>query len=166
MQIKPIMAATGVLACALLAWPPLVLVAPNAFGAAVNDDGQIAAAGDIFSLQATEADDDDEPDEVAENAELAQDEGEEIAGDEAAAETEVDAVNDTDTKGEDEVNATADEVEEVIIPLPQVTQIPKPATTVSNRKPRPQTKRHKDARACLNAGDNQAIIRCAEKYRY
>ncbi len=33
------------------------------------------------------------------------------------------------------------------------------------RNTRPKLERHRDARACLEAGDNLAIIRCANKYR-
>jgi hypothetical protein len=46
-----------------------------------------------------------------------------------------------------------------------MTKPQKPVTTASVRKPRPQHARHKDARACLDAGNNESIIRCAEKYR-
>jgi hypothetical protein len=38
-------------------------------------------------------------------------------------------------------------------------------TTVSVRSTRPQNEPHKDARACLDAGNNEAVIKCAEKYR-
>mgnify|MGYP001302727661 CR=1 FL=1 len=41
----------------------------------------------------------------------------------------------------------------------------KQQTTVSVRNTRPRVDPHKDARACLDAGNNEAIIRCAEKYR-
>ncbi len=41
----------------------------------------------------------------------------------------------------------------------------KPAA-VSLRTSRPRVDRHRDARACLEAGNNLAIIKCAEKYRY
>lgn len=40
-----------------------------------------------------------------------------------------------------------------------------PAATVSVRNTRPKVDRHKDARACLDAVDNKAIIKCANKYR-
>ena len=46
-----------------------------------------------------------------------------------------------------------------------MTKAGKPAATVSMRNTRPHTERHKDARACLDAGKNQAIIKCANKYR-
>ena len=39
-----------------------------------------------------------------------------------------------------------------------------PATT-SIRNTRPKFDRHKDARACLNEANNNAIIKCANKYR-
>ena len=38
-------------------------------------------------------------------------------------------------------------------------------TTVLVRNTRPQVDRHKDARACLKAGSNEAIARCSRKYR-
>lgn len=38
-------------------------------------------------------------------------------------------------------------------------------TAMPVRSTRPRNYSHKDARACLDAGDNAAIIRCAEKYR-
>ena len=41
----------------------------------------------------------------------------------------------------------------------------KPMRTVTVRNTRPPGDRHKDARACLNAGTNEAIIRCSRKYR-
>ena len=37
--------------------------------------------------------------------------------------------------------------------------------TVSVRNTRPATDRHKDARRCLDAGRNEAISKCANKYR-
>lgn len=37
--------------------------------------------------------------------------------------------------------------------------------TVSVRNTRPATDRHKDARRCLDAGKNEAISKCANKYR-
>jgi len=40
----------------------------------------------------------------------------------------------------------------------------KPTRTTSVRNTRPQTDGHKDARACLKAGSNEAIARCARKY--
>jgi hypothetical protein len=46
-----------------------------------------------------------------------------------------------------------------------MTKPRKQVATVSVRNARPPTDRHKDARACLDAGKNEAIIRCAEKYR-
>lgn len=46
-----------------------------------------------------------------------------------------------------------------------MTKAGKPAATVSIRNTRPHSERHKDARACLDAGKNQAIIKCANKYR-
>lgn len=44
------------------------------------------------------------------------------------------------------------------------TRVTKPTRTVSVRNTRPQADGHKDARACLKAGTNEAVIRCARKY--
>jgi len=63
----------------------------------------------------------------------------------------------TEVKSEDAPEATSDGQ--------PMTKPQKPVTTVSVRNTRPRTDRHKDARACLNAGNNGRIIRCAEKYR-
>jgi hypothetical protein len=41
----------------------------------------------------------------------------------------------------------------------------KPAA-IPIRSGRPRVERHRDARVCLDAGNNVAIIKCAEKYRY
>ena len=41
----------------------------------------------------------------------------------------------------------------------------KRAINASVRNTRPATDRHKDARACLDKDKNEAIIRCAQKYR-
>lgn len=41
----------------------------------------------------------------------------------------------------------------------------KPAAAVTTRNTRPKNDPHKDARACLNAGTSEAIIRCTQKYR-
>jgi hypothetical protein len=40
-----------------------------------------------------------------------------------------------------------------------------PAATVTVRNTRPKVDRHKDARACLEAANNKAVIKCANKYR-
>ena len=37
--------------------------------------------------------------------------------------------------------------------------------TTSVRNTRPAKDQHKDARKCLDAGQNEAIIKCARKYR-
>ncbi len=63
----------------------------------------------------------------------------------------------TEVKSEDAPEATSDGQ--------PMTKPQKPVTTVSVRNTRPRTDRHKDARACLDAGNNERIIRCAEKYR-
>ena len=46
-----------------------------------------------------------------------------------------------------------------------MTETRKAATTVSVRNTRPKVDRHKDARACLDAKKNEAVIKCANKYR-
>ncbi len=40
----------------------------------------------------------------------------------------------------------------------------KPTRTISVRNTRPQVDGHRDARACLKAGNSEAIIRCSQKY--
>lgn len=63
----------------------------------------------------------------------------------------------TEVKSEDVPEATSDGQ--------PMTKPQKPVTAVSVRNTRPRTDRHKDARVCLDAGNNERIIRCAEKYR-
>jgi len=46
-----------------------------------------------------------------------------------------------------------------------MAQPSKPDAPVAVRNTRPKTDRHRDARACLDAGNNAAIIKCANKYR-
>jgi hypothetical protein len=46
-----------------------------------------------------------------------------------------------------------------------LAQSSKPETPLAVRNTRPKLDRHKDARACLEAGKNEAIIKCANKYR-
>ena len=41
----------------------------------------------------------------------------------------------------------------------------RPGTNVAVQNSRPRTDRHKDARKCLNVGNNAAIASCANKYR-
>ncbi|MFL6581663.1 MAG: hypothetical protein ACJ8G2_13040 [Burkholderiales bacterium] len=41
----------------------------------------------------------------------------------------------------------------------------RPGTNVAVHNTRPRNDRHKDARKCLNAGNNAAISSCAHKYR-
>jgi hypothetical protein len=41
----------------------------------------------------------------------------------------------------------------------------RPGTNVAVHNTRPRADRHKDARKCLNAGNNAAISSCANKYR-
>lgn len=113
MQIKPILAAAGAIACMLLAWPALV-------AAAASNDATQAAADEIFILQAAT---EDEPVEETEITPQPMSEGQEVTAEEKPA----------------------------AIPI---------------RSGRPRVERHRDARACLDAGNNLAIIKCAEKYRY
>ena len=112
MQIKPIVATAGAIACVLLEWTAIAADAPNPSGDAVNYGGRMARAGEIFILQAM---------------------------------------------AEDKADAKTDEQ--------HMTKTGKPAATVSVRNTRPRSDRHKDARSCLNAGNNAAIIKCAQKYR-
>lgn len=44
-------------------------------------------------------------------------------------------------------------------------EMEKPAAAVKMRNTRPKKDRHKDARACLEAVNNKAVIKCANKYR-
>ncbi len=67
---------------------------------------------------------------------------------------------------EDEANATTEAAPETKSDEQDITKTGKPAAGVSLRTGRPRIDRHRDARACLNAGNNLAIIKCAEKYRY
>jgi hypothetical protein len=69
----------------------------------------------------------------------------------------------TNTEGKAEVNS--EDVPEAASEGQPMTKPQKPVTTVAVRNTRPRTDRHKDARACLDAGNNESIIRCAEKYR-
>lgn len=48
---------------------------------------------------------------------------------------------------------------------PETEQEAAVQTAMPVRRTRPRNYSHKDARVCLDAGDNAAIIRCAEKYR-
>lgn len=121
MQIKPIIAAAGALACILLEWPAVAAGAPIPSGAAVNYVGQIATAGENFILQAM-------------------------------------AEDDADAKTEATPEAMSEEQD--------ITRTGKPAAGVSVHSTRPRIDRHRDARACLDAANNLAIIKCAEKYRY
>ena len=70
----------------------------------------------------------------------------------------------TNTEGEAEVNS--EDAAEATFDTQPMTKSGKSVATVSVRSTRPQNDPHKDARVCLNAGNNDAIIRCAEKYRY
>jgi len=120
MQIKPIIAVAGAIACMFLEWTAIAAAAPNPPGDAVNYDSQTARSGETFILQA-------------------------MAEDEADAKTEKDP----------EANAEEQHMAKTV----------KPVKTVSVRNTRPRIDRHKDARACLDAGKNEAVIKCANKYR-
>ncbi len=48
---------------------------------------------------------------------------------------------------------------------PPMAQATEPAAGMTVRNTRPKVDRHKDARACLESGDNKAVIKCANKYR-
>jgi len=121
MQIKPIIAAAGAIACILLEWPAIAAGAPILSGATVNYVGEIASAGENFILQAM-------------------------------------AEDDADAKTEAAPGATSEEQD--------ITRTGEPDAGVSVRSTRPRIDRHRDARACLDAGNNLVIIKCAEKYRY
>ena len=66
---------------------------------------------------------------------------------------------------ETKTEVTSEDVPEAASDGQPMTKPQKPVTTVSVRNTRPRTDRHKDARACLDAGKTEAIIRCAQKYR-
>ena len=61
--------------------------------------------------------------------------------------------------------AMAEDMAEAKAGEQHMTEIAKPATTVSVRNTRPKVDHHKDARACLDAKKNEAVIKCANKYR-
>jgi hypothetical protein len=70
---------------------------------------------------------------------------------------------------EDKVNATTEKDPEARSSGEPMTVEPMAQTSKSAlqtiRNTRPKADRHRDARACLEAGKNEAIIRCANKYR-
>ena len=121
MQIKPIIAVAGAIACIVLEWPAIAAGAPIPSGAAVNYVGEIASAAENFILQAM---------------------------------------------AEDDADANSDAAPEAKSEEQDISETGKPAAVVSVRNTRPRIDRHRDARACLDAGNNLAIIKCAEKYRY
>ena len=121
MQIKPIIAVAGAIACIALEWPAIAAGAPIPSGAAVNNVGEIASAAEHFVLQAM---------------------------------------------AEDDADANSDAAPEAKSEEQDISETGKPAAVVSVRNTRPRIDRHRDARACLDAGNNLAIIKCAEKYRY
>jgi hypothetical protein len=56
MQIKPIIAAAGALACLISGWAAVAANVPNATGAALNREGRKAKAGEILTLAAMSED--------------------------------------------------------------------------------------------------------------
>jgi hypothetical protein len=167
MKTKPIMAAAGAIACIILAWSPIAAGVPNAPGTAVNHDDQIATAGKHFILQAAAEDDDIETIEIDAGATAEDDTDEtpengtgQTAADDAVETTGIDA----GAMAEDEANTQTGETSDTNAMEPQMAT-PKPVVTVQNRNTRLRTDPRADARACLDAGDNLAIIKCAEKYR-
>ena len=70
---------------------------------------------------------------------------------------------------EDKGNATTEKDPEARSSGEPVTAEPMAQSSKSAlqtmRNTRPKADRHRDARACLEAGKNEAIIRCANKYR-
>jgi hypothetical protein len=75
------------------------------------------------------------------------------------------AVDMPETKTGGTAEVKSEDVPEATSDVQPMTKSQKPVTTASVRNTRPRTDRHKDARACLDARNNEAIIRCAEKYR-
>ncbi len=61
--------------------------------------------------------------------------------------------------------AMSDEKAGIKIGREHMANTEKPAAAVSVRNSRPKTDHHKDARACLEAVNNKAVIKCANKYR-
>ena len=135
MQIKSIMTVAGAVACIFLEWPAIAAGAPNPPGIAVNHDDQIATASKYFISQAAAEDD------VVETIEI-----------------------DAGAIAKDEANTQTGETPETSIEQPQMAT-PKPAVALPDRSTRPRVNHKKDARVCLGAGDNLAIIKCAEPYR-
>jgi hypothetical protein len=64
----------------------------------------------------------------------------------------------TEVKSEDVPEAASEEAQ-------PMTKTQKSVPSVAARNTRPRIDPHKDARACLDAGNNEAVIKCAEKYR-
>jgi len=67
---------------------------------------------------------------------------------------------------EDEAEVKTETMPEAMSKEQDMSKTEKPVTSVSVRNTRPRVDRHRDARVCLDAGNNLAIIKCAEKYRY
>ena len=65
---------------------------------------------------------------------------------------------------EDEADAKSGKALEARAEEQHMQKSGKPAPTKSVRNTRPKTDHHKDARACLDAGKNEAIVKCANKY--
>lgn len=66
---------------------------------------------------------------------------------------------------EDETDANTEVAPQAKSEEQDMMKTAKPVTTMSVRNTRPRIDRHKDARACLDAGNNEAVIKCANKYR-
>ena len=67
---------------------------------------------------------------------------------------------------EDDAGAKTEAMPEAMSKEQDMSKAEKPVTSVSVRNTRPRVDRHRDARVCLDAGNNLAIHKCAEKYRY
>lgn len=112
MQIKPITAAAGALACMLLGYASISAGAPDRSGAAVTNGDHSPRFGELVI-----------------------------------------------------VAAMSDEKAGMRIGQEHMANTEKPAAAVSVRNSRPKMDHHKDARACLEAVNNKAVIKCANKYR-
>jgi len=62
--------------------------------------------------------------------------------------------------------AEDESVEQTEIAPQRMSEAEEKPAAIPIRSGRPRVDRHRDARACLDAGNNLAIIKCAEKYRY
>jgi hypothetical protein len=137
MQIKSIIATVGAFACMLPVYATIAADAPNASGAGLNGEHYAAQSSEIFMAAAM---------------------SEENAGMKTGP---------AQTADPEQAPATAKmEPAPQTIPAQQnMSNAEQSAATVSIRSTRPKVDRHRDARACLDLGDNKAIIKCANKYR-